>query len=54
MTSSMHQDLKKGNRLEVPWLSGAIVRLGERYGVPTLYNRAIWDLLAPWQEGAPG
>jgi 2-dehydropantoate 2-reductase len=53
MTSSMHQDLKRGNRLEVAWLSGAIVRLGAELGVPTPCNRVIWDVLAPWADGAP-
>jgi 2-dehydropantoate 2-reductase len=52
MTSSMHQDLKRGNRLEVPWLSGAVVRLGAALGVPTPCNRVIWDVLAPWADGA--
>ena len=53
MTSSMHQDLKRGNRLELPWLSGAVVRLGEAEGVPTPLNRAIWGVLFPYQDGAP-
>jgi 2-dehydropantoate 2-reductase len=35
MKSSMLQDLERGRRLELPWLSGAIVRLGEEFGVPT-------------------
>lgn len=51
MTSSMHQDLKKGNRLEIAWLSGAVARLGEQLGVPTPCNRAIRDLLAPFEMG---
>jgi 2-dehydropantoate 2-reductase len=46
MTSSMHHDLERGNPLEVEWLSGAIVRLGEAKGVPTPANRAVWDVLA--------
>jgi len=46
MTSSMHHDLERGNRLEVPWLSGGVVTLGERVGVPTPLNRAIADILA--------
>ena len=28
MTSSMHHDLERGNRLEVRWLSGGVVELG--------------------------
>ncbi len=46
MTTSMHGDLKRGNRLEVPWLSGAMVELGRQAGVPTPLNRAVFDILA--------
>jgi 2-dehydropantoate 2-reductase len=35
MKSSMLQDLERGRRLELPWLSGALVRLGQELGVPT-------------------
>ncbi len=46
MTSSMHHDLERGNRLEVRWLSGGVVELGQAVGVPTPLNRAIADILA--------
>ncbi len=46
MTSSMHHDLDKGNRLEVEWLSGGVVRLGAEKGIPTPCNRAVCDILA--------
>ncbi len=46
MTSSMHHDFERGNRLEVNWLSGAVVALGLELGVPTPLNRAIADILA--------
>jgi 2-dehydropantoate 2-reductase len=46
MTSSMHHDLERGNPLEVEWLSGGVVKLGEQAGVPTPANRAVWDILA--------
>jgi 2-dehydropantoate 2-reductase len=46
MTSSMHHDLERGNRLEVRWLSGGVVELGAAKGVPTPLNRAIADILA--------
>ena len=46
MTSSMHHDLERGNRLEVDWLSGGVVRLGAEKGVPTPANRAVCDILA--------
>ncbi|MCM2326955.1 MAG: 2-dehydropantoate 2-reductase [Lysobacter sp.] len=46
MTSSMHHDLERGNPLEVRWLAGGVVELGQRKGVPTPLNRAIADILA--------
>ena len=46
MTSSLHHDLERGNPLEVEWLSGGVVQLGEKVGVPTPRNRAVWDVLA--------
>jgi len=35
MKSSLLEDLERGKRLELPWLSGAIVRMGREQGVPT-------------------
>ena len=35
MKSSMLEDLERGRRLELAWLSGAIVRMGKELGVPT-------------------
>lgn len=46
MTSSMHHDLDAGNRLEVEWLSGGVVKLGHEVGIATPANRAVWDVLA--------
>jgi cytochrome c peroxidase len=45
MTSSMHNDLERGNRLEVDGLSGDVVQRGRAAGVPTPVNRAIYDIL---------
>ncbi len=45
MTSSMHNDLERGNRLEVDGLSGDVVELGGAAGVPTPVNRVIYDIL---------
>jgi 2-dehydropantoate 2-reductase len=53
MTSSMHHDLERGNRLEVPWLAGGVVALGRKVGVPTPLNRAISDILALYVDGHP-
>jgi 2-dehydropantoate 2-reductase len=52
MTSSMHHDLERGNRLEVRWLSGGVVELGAASGVPTPMNRAIADILALHAAGS--
>ncbi|HWI80553.1 2-dehydropantoate 2-reductase [Ramlibacter sp.] len=52
MTSSMHHDLQRGNRLEVRWLSGGVVELGAARGVPTPLNRAIADILALYADGS--
>ena len=46
MTSSMHHDLERGNRLEVRWLAGGVAEMGRDKGVPTPLNRAIAAILA--------
>jgi 2-dehydropantoate 2-reductase len=51
MTSSMHHDLDRGNRLELDYLSGDVVARGERLGVPTPVNRTIAAVLRPYAEG---
>ncbi len=45
MTSSMQQDLKRGNRLELDWLSGAVLRMGQELGVDTPVNGFIYAAL---------
>ena len=52
MVSSMLGDLRRGNRLEVAWLAGAVVRLGKEAGVPTPLNRAIYEALKLHANGA--
>jgi 2-dehydropantoate 2-reductase len=54
MTSSLHHDLERGNRLEVPWLAGAVVEIGARHGIATPCNRAIRDILAVHAMGRAG
>ncbi|MEE4542386.1 2-dehydropantoate 2-reductase [Streptomyces sp. V4-01] len=53
MAASMHHDLTHGNRLELPWLSGAVARLGAELGVPTPRNSTVADILSPYVQGAP-
>lgn len=49
--SSMLMDLEKGGRLELEWLSGAVVRLGRELGLETPTHRVIHAALKPWAEG---
>jgi 2-dehydropantoate 2-reductase len=51
MTASMYQDLHRGNRLELPWLSGAVAELGEQMGIAVPRNRAVSDILALYVTG---
>jgi 2-dehydropantoate 2-reductase len=49
--SSMLEDLERGKPLELPWLSGAVVRLGAEVGVPTPTHALIDTLLRPFVNG---
>jgi 2-dehydropantoate 2-reductase len=51
MKSSMLQDLERGRRLELPWLSGALVRLGQELGVPTPIHAFIATALKLHADG---
>jgi len=51
MTSSMHNDLDRGNRLELNWLSGGVARLGAGLGVATPLNGAVADVLCLYANG---
>ncbi len=51
MTSSMHHDLQRGQRLEVQWLSGGVAEMGAALGVPTPANRAVYDILVLHADG---
>jgi 2-dehydropantoate 2-reductase len=50
--SSMLEDLERGKRLELPWLSGGVVRLGTEVGVPTPIHGFIATVLRPQMNGA--
>jgi 2-dehydropantoate 2-reductase len=49
--SSMLEDLERGRRLELPWLSGAVVRIGDEVGVDAPTHRLIVALLKPHVHG---
>ena len=50
--SSMLEDLERGRPLELPWLSGAVVRLGREAGVATPIHEFITTVLTPHVAGA--
>jgi 2-dehydropantoate 2-reductase len=52
--SSMLEDLERGRRLELPWLSGAVVRLGREAGIPTPIHTFIATVLKPHVNGRSG
>jgi 2-dehydropantoate 2-reductase len=52
--SSMLEDLERGRRLELPWLSGAVVRIAREAGVETPTHRFITAVLGPHVNGTPG
>jgi 2-dehydropantoate 2-reductase len=49
--SSMLEDLERGRRLELPWLSGAVVRLGQEVDVPAPTHQFITTVLTPFANG---
>ncbi|HVH26279.1 MAG TPA: 2-dehydropantoate 2-reductase [Vicinamibacterales bacterium] len=50
--SSMLADLEHQRRLELPWLSGAVVRMGRALDVETPIHRFITTVLGPHVNGA--
>jgi 2-dehydropantoate 2-reductase len=54
MMASMAHDLIRGNRIELPWLSGKVVSLGRELGVPTPVHEVLYAVLKPFVEGKPG
>ena len=49
--SSMFEDLERGRPLELPWLSGAVVRLGKEVGVSAPTHQFITAVLTPLAAG---
>jgi 2-dehydropantoate 2-reductase len=52
-TTSMGNDLLRGNRLELPWFAGKVVELGRRHNIPTPVKSFIFAALKPYINGAP-
>ncbi len=52
--ASMLEDLERGRRLELPWLSGAVARIGREVGVATPIHSFIAAVLRPHLNGMFG
>jgi 2-dehydropantoate 2-reductase len=52
-TTSMGNDLLRGNRLELPWFAGKVVELGLHHGIKTPVNGFIYAALKPYVYGVP-
>jgi 2-dehydropantoate 2-reductase len=51
MKSSMQNDLTAGNRLEAPWLCGAVARMAAEAGVAAPVNATLYAALKPYCAG---
>ena len=51
MVASMLGDLNRGNRLELPWLSGTVVKLGKELGIATPVHQFFYSVLKLHADG---
>jgi 2-dehydropantoate 2-reductase len=53
VTASMEHDLRNGNRLELPWLAGTVVKMGQELGIETPVCKVLTAILTPYVMGSP-
>ena len=53
LMASMAVDLLRGNRIELPWLSGKVVELGKKHNIPTPTHALMYAALKPYIMGTP-
>ena len=51
MRTSMQHDLEAGNRLEAPWLCGAVARMSAQAGLEAPVNHTVYAALKPFVNG---
>ncbi len=51
LKTAMLHDLEAGRRLELPWLNGEVVRLGEELGIDTPANGQVVEAIGPYTTG---
>jgi 2-dehydropantoate 2-reductase len=52
MKSSMLNDLVAGNRLEAPWLSGAVARMAKEAALAAPVSATLFATVKPYCDGA--
>jgi 2-dehydropantoate 2-reductase len=53
MVASMCGDLRRGNRLELPWLAGTVAKLGKELDIATPANQFVYAALKLYIDGRP-
>ena len=51
MRASLLHDLEAGDKLEAPWLCGAVARMSAQAGLDAPVNRAVFAALKPYVNG---
>jgi len=51
--ASMLDDLLRGKRLELEWISGEVIRRGRELGIETPRHEFVYAVLAPYIDGRP-
>lgn len=52
MKASMAHDLEAGNKLEAPWLCGAVARMARELGLEAPVNATVFAALKPYLNGS--
>ena len=52
MKASMAHDLEAGNRLEAPWLGGAVARMAKEAGIDAPVNATLYAAVKPYCGGS--
>ena len=52
MKASQAIDLEHGRRLEAPWLTGNVCKMGRQYGIPTPANDTLYSVIQPYIMGS--
>ena len=51
MKASQAIDLENGRRLEAPWLTGNVCKMGRKYSIPTPANDTLYSVIQPYIMG---